>query len=176
MTASLNRDNGHPNLRLTADAMMMLRVILYILLHSSITPHVKSYLCLRCAFNLSGLCYDLNTLSWFKTINCLPPVGASIVMTYRTCIWFKTTYCTRCKGFIERPSAAAADPILSLSETLGAWGVSGSAICYLHWMLCKWFACPYTLDMDASYSEITVNGVSFDHIQCIWTPLTVNSL
>ena len=29
---------------------------------------------------------------------------------------------------IERPSADAADPILSLSETLGAWGVSGSAI------------------------------------------------
>ena len=26
--------------------------------------------------------------------------------------------------------------------------------------------------MDAIYNEFTVNGASFEHIQCIWTPFT----
>ena len=74
---------------------------------------------------------------------------------------------------IERPSADAADPILSLSETLG--GVSGALWRSLG-ELGGSLGAPYTLYMDAIYSEIIVNGVSFDHIQCIWTPFTVNSL
>ena len=94
---------------------------------------------------------------------------------------------------IERPSADAADPILSLSETLG--GVSGAL-----WRSLGEpggsLGAPYTLYMDviyiecyvnglfahmhwictSIYSKIILNGVSCDHIQCIWTPFTVNSL
>ena len=75
-------------------------------------------------------------------------------------------------AYIERPSADAADPILSLSETLGVSGPLWRSLEKPGGSL----GAPYTLYMDAIYSEITVNGVSFDHIQCIWTPFTVNSL
>ena len=63
-------------------------------------------------------------------------------------------------GDIERPSADAADPILSLSETLG--GVSGAL-----WRSLGEpggsLGAPYTLYMDVIYIECYVNGL-FAHI------------
>ena len=73
---------------------------------------------------------------------------------------------------IERPSADAADPILSLSETLG--GVSGAL-----WRSLGEpggsLGAPYTLYMDVIYIECYVNGL-FAHIHCISMPFTLNSL